>query len=229
MRSLLSIFGFCIILSSQLFAQGPFAGPIYNKSTTWLFSKYVSDQGAGMDYAISGGQNFGIYAGYDLTESFGVQVEMLINKHVQNYVSEFEFGGVKKSYDSKVDLRSFDIPILIKLGNPVYFELGPVFQFYTKGTYTSKIPFNPYVGNVKSDFKTNIGIAVGFGGDIKLADNLFINLGLRVTPGVVDIGGVDAWGRNKADLVASLDDEASKLKTYSMAGAVHIGIKYKIE
>ncbi|OFX26732.1 MAG: hypothetical protein A2033_08980 [Bacteroidetes bacterium GWA2_31_9] len=228
MKSILSIFGFCIILSSQLFAQGPFVGPLYSKSTTWLFSKYVSDQGPGMDYAISGGQSFGIYGGYDVSESFGVQLEMLINKHVQNYRGD-DYGI---SYDSKVDLRSFDLPILIKLGSPVYFEMGPVFSFLTKGTYTLDVNtynFMDTTFSVKSDYKTNIGLAIGFGGDIKLADNLFINLGLRVTPGLVNLGGVDAWGRNKSDLEFAKDEKAKNLKTSSLAGAVHIGVKYKIE
>lgn len=206
-------------------------GPLYSKSTTWLFSKYVSDQGPDMDYAISGGQSFGIYGGYDATESFGVQIEMLINKHVQNYRGSDSIYFFKSDYKSKVDLRTFDLPILIKLGSPVYFELGPVFSFITRATYTLKADTVLLNGStsVKNDFKTNIGLAIGFGGDIKLADNLFINLGLRITPGLVDLGGVDSWGRSKSDLELMKDANADNLKTHALNAAVHIGVKYKIE
>ncbi|OFX59782.1 MAG: hypothetical protein A2046_08630 [Bacteroidetes bacterium GWA2_30_7] len=227
MKSLLSIFGICILLSSQLFAQAPFVGPVFYKSNTWMFSKYVSKQGKDMNYALSGGRSFGIMGGYDVTESFGVQIEMLINKHVQNYKGALDSGI---TYNSQVDLRTFDLPIFLKLGNPVYFEMGGVFSFKTKTTYTrdASINYLDTTSNVISDYKTNIGVIIGFGGDIKLADNLFINMGLRVTPGVVDIHGVDAWGRNRDELEDANDENAGKLRTFSMVGSVHIGVKYKI-
>lgn len=229
MKANITILAIIFIATSSIFSQ-PFIGPKYTKTTTWLFSKYVSDKGDEQDYGITGGQNYGFYGGMDFNENIGIQVDLLLNSHSQNYTGKV----LSTEYNSRVDLKSFDIPVMIKLGNPVYFEMGPVFSFINKAEYTFEgnaliEPLFPDESK-KDDFKSsNTQLAFGFGGDITIADNLFINMGLRVCAGVTDLGGVDAFGLNKDFLEISDSQNASNLKTYSLSGGIHIGVKYKFE
>ena len=137
---------------------------------------------------------------------------------------------IPSDYESKIDLKTIDIPVLIKAGNEVaYFEIGPVFSVLTKAEYIN----GNNTSDVSKDFKNiNFGAAIGAGADIGLSENFFINIGFRFTGGFLDIQGVNALGQTKQDLEdleigGIFDFDSDEFATYSIRGGLYAGLKYK--
>jgi len=218
-----------------------YAGGVFSENSTWLLNKAVFDRGASQDIAASFGNNYGIVAGFKFNENYGVEINFLFNKHTQKYVGNFIC-----DYNSISTYNSIDIPILLKLGEGAFFEVGPVFSLmqnaHFKIEYDGTIcPGNEDRDNREDYVNTFFGAAMGFGGNISLTDNLKISLGLRLYYGFTDIGGVNALGWNKEkteqmdnayNILYPNDDNHyghKDFKTNPASGGLRIGIIYVID
>jgi|AntAceMinimDraft_16_1070373.scaffolds.fasta_scaffold82389_1 opacity protein-like surface antigen len=217
---------FCFAISLSSFGQTKYIGIKYTVASTWLVNKQVSDDaGVNQSYVPSFGNNIGIIAGYDFSEKFGIKMNFLFTSHIQKYE-----GSKPSDYESKIDLKTIDIPVLIRAGNEVaYFEFGPVFSVLTNAEYIKE----NNISDVSKDFKSiNFGAAMGGGADIGLSEKIFINIGFRFTGGFLDVQGVNALGLTKEDLEkletgGILDFDSDKFATYSIRGGLYAGLKYK--
>jgi hypothetical protein len=155
-------------------------------NSTWLFNKNVSDVGPSRDYASSFGGSFGAQFIYNWSESYGVNVELLYAGQNQKY--DLNFGTEKDPLNFVVEdnIKYLDIPVLFRMSSPKgpYFEIGPQASLLMgakesfTGETTSAADYSDR--DFKDDFK-GFGLSgvLGFGVDIKLSDNLFLNTGLR--------------------------------------------------
>lgn len=243
MKRNLLLIGFVFIsyfASAQFYLGGSFA-----ENSTWLLNKAVFDRGDDQDIAASFGNNYGIVAGMQFSDNLGVEINFLFNTHTQNYTGkDWPYNGC--DYTSKSTYHSIDIPVLLKTGGKAYFEIGPQLSLIQNATYEIDYSDNRLLSDKKEDNKddyasTIFGLAMGFGGNIDLTDNLKLTLGLRLYYGLTDIGGVNAWGWNKEktiqedknyNLLDTSDDNHyghKDFKTNPAAGGIKIGLIYVID
>jgi outer membrane protein W len=155
-------------------------------NSTWMFNNNVSDVGPSLDYASSFGSSFGAQFIYNWSESYGVDVELLYTGFNQKY--DLNIGTEKDPLNFVVEdnIKYLDIPVLFRMSSPKgpYFEIGPQASLLMgakesfTGETTSAADYSDR--DFKDDFK-GFGLSgiLGFGVDIKLDDNLFLNTGLR--------------------------------------------------
>jgi hypothetical protein len=163
-------------------------------NSTWMFNNNVSDVGPSLDYASSFGSSFGAQFIYMFSESYGLNTEILYTGHNQSYDAFVGKEENNKTYTVDDKIKYIDIPLLFRMMSPKgpYFEIGPQFSFLAGAKETvSGIQSNyvmtdndPQTNYSDKDFKDNFngfGLSgiLGFGVDIKLSDNLFLNTGLR--------------------------------------------------
>lgn len=217
---LISIFAVAAI---SLFAQegSVFFGARGGYGSSWLLNPNVMDQGASQDFSITGSHNLSVFAGYNITDGFGLETGLILNTHKQKYVGDY-WGA----YESLVKMNSVDIPLFFRIGKAVYFEAGPIVSFISDVEYDleyASINWT-YSDNVTDDFKgTNICFSIGVGGDIPINESIAINIGGRIIAGLTDIEGVNALGVSK-DLLGNPDD----FKTNTAYAGLHLGLKFSL-
>ncbi len=226
-----------IITNAQFYAGGAFS-----EKSTWLLNKAVFDRGEDQDIAASFGNSYGIVAGFKFSDNMGVELNFLFNKHTQKYVGTRDCGD----FNSMSVYHSIDIPVLLKLGDNAYFEVGPVFSLMQNARFQIEYdgtfcPADEDRDNKEDYANTFFGAAMGFGGNIELTDNLKLTLGLRLYYGFTDIGGVNAWGWNKKTTedmdnwyhLTNPDDDNhyghKDFKTNPASGGLRIGLIYVID
>ncbi len=234
----ISLIAFAIMGNAQSF----YLGGAFSENSTWLLNKAVFDRGESQDIAASFGNNMGIVAGFMFSDNMGVEMNFLFNTHTQKYVGKLDCGD----YNSQSTYHSIDIPVLLKVGEKAYFEVGPVlslmqgtrFEINYDGTFC---PADKSEENKEDYTSTFFGAAMGFGGNIDITDNLKLTLGLRLYYGLTDIGGVNALGWNKKDVedmdnwynLAHPDDDNhyghKDFKTNPASGGIRIGLIYVID
>ena len=183
----------------------------FTGTSSWLMNKQVFDDGPALDVAPSWGRYFGPTVAVKFLKVVGVEVNLNFNRIKQNYTGKFEYGGVEiNDYNSFISYNSFDIPVLVTIGNLVYFEAGPILHFFTKAKYNIKftktdmqnkigvyndLPY-PCVSledeDVSANFKKfGFGAAIGFGVNVPLPKNIKINAGVRINYVFQDMQGVN--------------------------------------
>jgi len=237
---------FGVLLFVSYFASAQFyLGGAFSENSTWLLNKAVFDRGETQDIAASFGNNYGIVAGMNFTDNMGIEINFLFNTHTQKYTgTNWPINGC--DYNSQSTYHSIDIPVLFKTGEKAYFEIGPVLSLMSSATYDIEYsgnlcPSDKHVENKEDYSSTFFGMAMGFGGNIDLTDNLKLTLGLRLYYGLTDIGGVNAWGWNKKttedndNLYNAIDPSDDNhyghkdFKTNPAAGGLRIGLIYVID
>jgi len=220
-----------IVISFGLssFAQeGLYAGGHFAYNSTWLLNPQVFDEGAAMDVDVPFGYYWGFNVGYEFSDQIGLGLEFNINTINQKYVGDVQYfvGDDYNSYTANTRLKTFDIPLLLKVGGDSYFEIGPVFQMVNGATYNRtfddedsyvaglKIPTGTYKNpsdiipnyffenkedeNVQETFSKNgFAIAMGFGSDIALIEeSLFLSIGVRFQYTFTDMEGINGLGED---------------------------------
>ncbi len=243
MKKLILLFS-VVLMTLGVSAQNFYFGGAFSAKSTWLLNKAVFDRGASQDIGASFGTDFGIIAGMQFDESTGLELNFLFNSFSQNYVGQMDISN--EEYTSKSIYKSVDIPILFKTGEGAYFEVGPVLSFVNKASFQFDWSNALYGDTAAYDNKESynnfvFGAMMGFGGNIDVSDNLKITLGLRFYYGITDLGGVNAFGWNKAE--TTRQDEIYQLfkptednhyghkdfKTNPLSGALKIGLIYIVE
>lgn len=229
---------------SQFFVGGQFA---YN--STWLMNKQVFDEGAEMDVAASFGNYFGATAGYYFNDKFGLELNANFNKIEQKYTGNFKqvLSNDRAYYSASTVLKTTDIPVLLKFGKASYFELGGLFSFVNKVTYSRNFDDNYLVGiykdnlpigltdiepkDVKETFKNyGFGVAMGFGANFNLIEDVLkLNFGMRFNYIITDLEGVNGLGFTKENRPYVSEYEAKVFKTNPLYGGIKLGLIYTID
>jgi len=191
------------------------------ESSTWLLNKNISDKGAEQDYAPGWGTTFGLgINGY--FKSVGLGVEFLGGTHKGAYKGSV--GAI--DYTSVVQLKQFQIPILLKLRseNGGYFEIGPQFNMISSARYTYDEIVNS-TSDVKSNYQSYTSVVMGFGANMQLLKSIPLGLliGMRLNYGFKDAKGVDAFGNSLSNSIFYPTYE----KTMAVSAGLQIGFSYK--
>ncbi len=188
-------------------------------SSTWLINNNISDKGDEQDYAPGWGTTYGVgINGY--FKSVGLGVEILGGTHKGAYKGSI----LGTDYTSEVQLKQFQIPILLKLRGESggYFEIGPQFNIISSATYTYDDGLINYNKNVKSTYQNYTSVVMGFGANVQLSKSIPLGLmmGMRLNYGFTDAKGVDAQGFN-------LSNYPTYQKTMAVSAGLQLGLSYK--
>ena len=163
-------------------------------NSTWLFNSNISDKGDIIDYRATFGANFGLQFLLYFTENVGVSMDLLYASNEQR-IEGFSENPVLVWY-AEEQLKYLDVPILFHLsseGGP-YVEIGPQVGFLIGAKELLRwnnqqhpIPVET-TSDYKDDFSTiSLAAVLGFGYDIEVSDNWFVNVGLRFGFGLSDV------------------------------------------
>jgi len=204
-------------------------------NSTWLFNTNSSDKGSNFDYESAFGGSFGLTTRFHFSDEAGVSLDILSTTHNAKFKGEY-LGTHYKATDK---LSYIDIPVLFHLGQSDgggYVEIGPQFSFLNgaEEDYTIDVP--TYTGrDVERDFNsTNIAAVLGFGYDFYLADNLFLDAGLRFVYGLTDatkefteLEFISA-DRSAASISAHHDSDGNfnYVATHRAYGGLNLGLTY---
>jgi len=191
-------------------------------SSTWLINNNISDKGDEQDYAPGWGTTYGVgINGY--FKSVGLGVEILGGSHKGAYKGAV--GAL--DYTSEVQLKQFQIPILLKLRGESggYFEIGPQFNVISSATYTYDDGLINYNKNVKSTYQNYTSVVMGFGANVQLSKSIPLGLmmGMRLNYGFTDAKGVDAMNVNLSNSLFYPTYE----KTMAVSAGLQLGLSYK--
>lgn len=163
-------------------------------NSTWLINSNVAGRDASAEYQASWGTHAGLAFNYYFDESIALSVDVLYSTHAQRFFGDC-LDTDSFAYTGKMITNYLDIPLLLRItseGGP-YVEFGPQVGILlnAKEDYervaTSGEFFSYKARDYKKDFNAvDISAVLGFGYDIPLSDNMFINLGLRFSYGFTD-------------------------------------------
>jgi hypothetical protein len=221
-KVLLSVGLFAMTMSARAQAISFDAGLKGAYSATEMFNNNISDLGAIQDYKMSTGSNFGLALNSNFGK-IGVSLEFLTGTFNTGY--QGTLGST--AYTSNVALKTFSIPILVRLGGQTggYAEVGISTNGVKSATYSNSL--TTATGDVTGKYNSYTTAVLGFGSNISLGDSfpLILNVGIRLQYGITDAAGVDALG---VDLT-----NATVYPTYQKSAAasagLHIGLTYKIK
>jgi hypothetical protein len=190
-------------------------------SSTWLLNNNISDKGDDQEYAPGWGTTYGVgINGY--FNSVGLGVEILGGTHKGAYKGTI----LGTDYTSEVQLKQFQIPILLKLRGESggYFEIGPQFNIISSARYTRDGLGNE-TKDVKSNYENYTSVVMGFGANIQLSKSIPLGLmmGMRLNYGFTDAKGVDALGFNLNNSLLYPTYE----KTMAVSAGLQLGLSYK--
>ncbi|MFM7595498.1 MAG: outer membrane beta-barrel protein [Flavobacteriales bacterium] len=193
-------------------------------NSTWLINKNTYNAGAEQDYAPSWGSNYGM--GFGLRMGFfGLGMEL----NWGNHNAEFAGTYLTQSYTSKITLKTFQVPLLMRFQNEggAYVELGAQFNNIKSAMYT----YDGIINSSKdcsADFAKSYTTAlIGFGINKKIVKSIPLGIifGLRLQYGIKDAQGVDALGRSLSNTL--LYPEYNK--TRAAAAGFTFGLVYTID
>ena len=190
-------------------------------SSTWLLNNNISDKGDDQEYAPGWGTTYGVgINGY--FNSVGLGVEILGGTHKGAYKGTI----LGSDYTSEVQLKQFQIPILLKLRGESggYFEIGPQFNIISSARYTRDGLGNE-TKDVKSNYENYTSVVMGFGANVQLSKSIPLGLimGMRLNYGFADAKGVDARGFNLSNSIFY----PTYQKTMAVSAGLQLGLSYK--
>lgn len=192
------------IIPAFLFSQTLYLEGKGGFKSTWLLNKNVSDDGNEQDYAAGWGSHYGLGASMYFNKTLGVGIDLLMNNHTGAYSGEFD----STDYTSNVKLKSFDIPVMLKIKSAQggFLEFGLQYSSISAAKYTSdwnvtlpnsQVWDTTMTANVDTSFnKTNLSLVFGLGIQIKFTDRIGLKTGFRFEYGLSDLIGVDGQGRD---------------------------------
>jgi hypothetical protein len=183
-KILLTSVALLIFISAQ--AQSFRTGIKMAANTTWLLNTNVFDANDEIDPVAAFGVNFGASATYMFNDMLGISLDIMyasVNQHYKGTNPHFGIVPMAGNYTMIEKLRYLDLPLLLKLTSEKgpYFEIGPKFSLLMNQTEEFDGDFGSGSASYKNDFNSLLlSIALGFGVDIKVAEHMFINVGLRL-------------------------------------------------
>lgn len=121
--------------------KGVELGVQFTPMTTWILNNEDFDEGDALNFRGTFGYLVGMHAGYNITETFGIQTGFMFNKCGQNYITDY--AGIAKADQNtfRRDMSYFRVPLLFKLQGTVensggmYFRIGPHFDFLNSARF----------------------------------------------------------------------------------------------
>lgn len=199
-----------------------------------------------LDYALTFGGGMGVMAGYNISKRHGVEVGLYFDKAGQKYNDDIgqdnyttsptsiDYVNVKRN----VKLSYIKLPVLYKfelvpkrrsLSKTVnyYFEVGPQFA-YLLSVYEKVQIADPNIGNNLSGVpesekfrKTDAGLAINNGVQIRINKNIYCNAALNLYFGLVDING-----KTIKDLEYFSKNDVAYRQSNNFTAAINVGIHY---
>lgn len=116
------------------------------------------------------GYHFGAYLFVPITESFGIQPEVLYS--TKGSTAEYNLDIFGTPYDGEVtlELNYIDVPLMavVRLGSMVELHGGPYIGFLTNAKYKSEGDLGSSDEDLDNDSFKNVDYGIGFGGAINL-------------------------------------------------------------
>lgn len=191
-------------------------------SATEMFNNNVSNLGATQDYKMATGSNYGVALNANYGK-IGLTVEFLSGTFNTGYQGTFG----TTAYTSNVALKTFSVPILIKLGGQTggYAEIGISTNGVKSATYSNSL--GTATSDVTGKYNGYTTAVLGFGTKISLSDNipLILNVGARLQYGITDAAGVDALSVDLTNKAIYPTYETS----HAASIGLHVGLTYKIK
>lgn len=193
------------IIATNIYAQKGFhAGFRAGLSSAWIINQnnartledYADISKAELAYRKNFGYGFGGVIGYNFTNNYGIQTEILYDKTGQDYEDDFNpiFGPL--NVKRKIDLKYASIPLVFKYISKnkenikAYAIVGPQFNFLLNASETVVLNGVNKIDSLSATEKfrsIDLGICVGGGIDIFFLKNLYFNVGLHNYIGFSDI------------------------------------------
>jgi hypothetical protein len=202
MKKVLIISIICIITSNFLYAQQGYGGGLnLAYHMVWTLNQNAYGD-AELDYINTFHPAFGLNGFYNLSDNFGVWLE--IDKATLGQ----KYEDVAKNITREIKMNYLAIPVMAKYtsGGDVarfHFMIGPELAFLTKATQDYKLgsvnfpgsrndldgkSFVKAASDIKDRYiKMDFMLAFDIGADISITDNLILNAGLRGNYGLRDI------------------------------------------
>lgn len=211
-------------------------------TNTWIINQNFYGEPE-VDYAPKMGYAASFNVGFNFNENIAVMTELQYSMQGQKYSGSQSFDGNNfTTVERDIKLNYMNIPVFFKYmfgeGNTRFRLMGgPQFGFLMDASqeYLRDGKIQPtYIENgegilvsvVKEDIKDryeglDIGLAFDFGADISLSDEFYINLGMRLNYGFMDIN-VPAYhlGNSKGEAYN---------KSNNLWGGLYVGINYRID
>jgi hypothetical protein len=193
---------------------------------TQMFNNNISDLGAIQDYKMSTGSNYGLVLNANLS-NLGLTVEFLGGQFNTGYQGTIGSGSFASTYTSNVELNTFSIPILLKLGDQTggYTEIGISTNGVRRATYSNSL--TTATSDVTGKYNNFTTAVLGFGSKVSLGDKfpLILNVGVRFQYGFTDAAGVDALGLDLTNKLAYPTYQKSSAASIGL----NVGLTYKIK
>jgi len=217
-------------------------------NTTWLLNKNVNNDGDEQDPEFTFVFNYGVNTAFFVSENFGFELDAIFGNFSQKYNGRVQVLGSDQVYESRVDMKTMQLPFLLKFGSDATFELGVQYTKINSVTYhndnnSAQLPYvfyTPYGMNgeiidVSDEYGNSFfSFVIGFGGNVPITDQLLINTGIRFAYSLSDVKGLDGFGnplKNPDDLIYNstfgMYDKYEKTNT-AHAG-FRLGLTYRFE
>lgn len=188
-----------------------------------------------MDYQLTFGGAGNATIGFDFNKNIGLRLEIGFSKLGQNYKDNYK----DTNYTRKVRLNYLQLPLLFKFrtGGEVakfYVMAGPQFNILLSASQSylkQEVIYDEYY--IPVDWSQPILIGketiterynpldilgrIDFGADIRLAQNLFLNAGLTLAYGFLDINATDYQVPDK---------DGNYNPSHNIYGGINFGINY---
>lgn len=121
--------------------KGVELGVQFTPMTTWILNNEDFDEGDALNFRGTFGYLVGMHAGYNITETFGIQTGFMFNKCGQNYITDYAVIAKADQNTFGRSLSYFRVPLLFKLQGTVensggmYFRIGPHFDFLNSARF----------------------------------------------------------------------------------------------
>jgi hypothetical protein len=219
--------------SSMLF------GANYMIKSTWNFNKNYSKWGENSKMQPGFGSSYGIAILWYANNNFGIGFNPSFTTYNLRWTGLDSLGMSQVSYESGVKFTGIDIPLYVKymLESGAYFELGFQYGKLFGANFKSSSTKNAYVVDKSTIAMWNSAYyapIIGLGFDMFLAEDLYLNGGIRIAYGINNMRGHDgiplkADGQSGPNslLDGSLYD--SKSGSHFFWGGVNVGIIYRID
>lgn len=177
-----------LLLSVQLiFAGGPLkfrAGVIVLPTNTWLLSSGFNQTVLTTDIKFTPkftlNTNLGAALGLNFTDLLGIELDVIFGKFKQDM--KYEIDGFGDNFT--IEISKTDIPLLLKVGGLMYFEVGPQYTMISKVEHT----LDGESDEVSDYYSTSqlFGV-IGTGAGFSIPKIARIEAGLRLAYGLQDL------------------------------------------
>ena len=184
-------------------------GPTATYSNTWILNPnvFIDDSHSP---ELTFGMTYGADAELKLTNWLGFYTGYMVGEHGQNFRMKPTDGP---KLDAQHMFQTAGIPLMVRIGNAVYFESGFEYQKIKSASWT----LDGVEMDVSDSFiNQNWLVNAGFGGNIRFSDLVELNIGIRTAYGLKDNLGIDGFGRTYEDIefYSDLLEQGANIEEY---------------